>query len=160
MEATNQELKDLNAALWRVTEQFHRGFSRVIDPARYGILNAVAAHGEIRPTEIAEELDLVPSSVSRHLQALVEAEFVTVSGNPGDRRSSLVAITDQGRAALDQFDQGGVEASKAVLSDWSRSDIVTLTTALTRLTEAWGKQGDSARRPGRLGRDNSKGFWK
>ena len=152
MEANDLELRNLNTALWRTTEQFRRGFGRVIDPARYGVLNVVAAHDFVRPTEIADELDLVPSSVSRHLQALVDVDYVAVSGNPDDRRSSLVSITDGGRAALERFDAGGVAASRHVLADWSRDEIVGLTEALTRLIDAWDHGGAKARKPGRLGR--------
>ena len=64
----DREIRALNTALWRMSEQYRRGFSRVIDPGRYGVLNSVAAHEVIRPTEVADELDMVPSSVSRHLQ--------------------------------------------------------------------------------------------
>lgn len=152
MEATDRELRTLNTVLWRLSEQYRRGFARVIDPSRYGVLNVVAANDSIRPTEIADALDLVPSSVSRHLQVLAEDGLVDFSGNPDDRRSSLISITDAGRAALDRFDAGGVAASRDVLAGWTRSEVVDLTAALLRLIDAWEQGGARARRPGRLGR--------
>jgi DNA-binding MarR family transcriptional regulator len=150
---SDREIRTLNAALWRMTEMYRRGFGKVIDPGRYGVLNCVAAHDSIRPTEIADELDLIPSSVSRHLQALAADGLVEVSGNPDDRRSSLVTISSAGRAALERFEAGGVAASRAVMSDWTRDEIVALTTAIERLIDAWDQRGESARQPGRLGRD-------
>ncbi len=71
---------------------------------RYGVLNIIAAQELMRPTEIADELDMMPSSVSRHLQALLAEGLVAVSGNPDDRRSSLVTSTDTGRAPLERFE--------------------------------------------------------
>jgi DNA-binding MarR family transcriptional regulator len=153
----DRDIRALNTALWRMSEQYRRGFSRVIDPGRYGVLNIVAAHELIRPTEIADELDMVPSSVSRHLQALAADGLVAVDGNPDDRRSSLVTVTDAGRAALERFEEGGVAASRTVMADWTRGEIVELTSAVLRLIESWERHGSAARRPGQLGGERAGG---
>jgi len=134
-----------------VTEQFRRGFGRVIDPGRYGVLKITAGHDGIRPTEISEALDMVPSSVTRHLAALGSEGLVEMAGNPQDRRSSLARITATGRATLRHFEEGGIDASAAVLADWSDAEVETLTRLLRRLVAAWEARGATSRRPGRLG---------
>jgi DNA-binding MarR family transcriptional regulator len=155
MEAKKAAVAALNGELWRVTEQFRRGFARVIDPGRYGVLTTVAAHDGIRPTEIAEALDMVPSSVSRHVAALASEHLVELIGNPHDRRSSLVQVTEAGRETLRRFDETGRDASAAVLADWSTADVRALTDLLRRLAEAWDSRGAGNVRPGRLGPDDT-----
>jgi DNA-binding MarR family transcriptional regulator len=146
-----QLLQHLNTALWTVSEAYRRGFSEVIDPSRYGVLRVVVEADGLRPSEIAERLDILPSSVTRHVQLLSDAGMVVTSNNPEDKRSSLVRATEPGRQALAGFDDVGVQASAAVLSDWTEDDILHLTRLLNRLVEAWNSRGRHVRRPGQLG---------
>ena len=151
MEANNDELGAFNTAVWRMVESFRRGFGQVVDPVRYGVLRMVA-EGPARPTEIAFALDVVPSSVTRAVRALADDGLVAVEANPEDRRSSLVAITDRGRARLRRFDETGLAVTASVMADWSREDVRQLTALLERLIGTWETRGASRRRPGRLGR--------
>jgi DNA-binding MarR family transcriptional regulator len=152
VEANSSDIRTLNGALWRMVESFRRGFSQVVDPVRYGVLQTVAAEGRVRPTEIALALDVVPSSVTRAVQALAEDGLVALEANPDDGRSSFVVISERGRARLRRFEDDGVAVTAAVMADWSRDDLRQLTALLERLTSTWEAHGPSKRRPGRLGR--------
>jgi DNA-binding MarR family transcriptional regulator len=157
MEANRDDVRDLNGVTWRMVNAFQRGFAKVVDPARLNVLRLVADRGDLRPTEIAAELEALPSSVTRHVQALEELGFVATVANPADARSSLVTVTDAGRAELNRFDETGVDATLAVLEDWQAEDVRQLTTLLSRLVDSWEQHGATARRPARWTRRNPKG---
>jgi DNA-binding MarR family transcriptional regulator len=71
-------------------------------------LRLVAAEGRaLRMADLAAQLDVVPRSVTTMVDALEEAGFVARHADPGDRRSVLVALTDEGRRLLD-----GLEAAR------------------------------------------------
>lgn len=149
MEANRDEIRALNGVTWRMVNAMQRGFAKVVDPVRFNVLRLVFDRGSLRPTEIAAALDLLPSSVTRHVQALSDLGFLTTVANPADARSSLVAVTDAGRAELARFDEVGVDASAAVLAAWPASDVRRLTSLLDRLVSSWEEHGAAARRPAR-----------
>lgn len=148
---SSQSLADLNSALLTVCEEFRRGFAKVVDPSRYLVLRAIVRGGGRRPIEVADQLDMLPSSVTRHSQALLEAGLIHVQGNPDDRRSSLLQSTENGARLLAEFDATGVEASRQVLGGWDPAEIDTLTALLLKLSDAWDRQGAAARRPRDIG---------
>jgi len=157
MQASNDDFRALNRALHRLVESFRRGFSQATDPVGYGILQLLDELGLSRPTELAATLDVIPSSVSRAVQALAEDGLVRVDANPNDGRSSLIAITDPGRDELRQFDEVGVTVSASVMANWSQSDVQQLTSLVQRLIDDWERAAASHIRPGRLGRRRSRG---
>jgi DNA-binding MarR family transcriptional regulator len=151
MPVPQQQLAELNEALFRVTESYRRGFAQVIDPSRYAVLKTIVTADRIRPIEVAEQLDILPSSVTRHVRALADAGLVSAVGHDTDRRSSVLSPTAAGRAALRQFESVGVAASAQVLSAWTVDDLRTLTGLLGRLADDWQRAGERARRPAELG---------
>lgn len=151
------DLAELNAALLVVSESFRRGFARVVDPSRYFVLHDIVNHDGVRPIEIADRLDILPSSVTRHVGALVDAGFVEALGNPHDRRSSILRSTEAGVTALGGFDAAGVTASGQVLNGWEPAEIASLTALLLKLRDSWSEHGDRARTPRDLGAAEPKG---
>jgi DNA-binding MarR family transcriptional regulator len=76
--------------------------------AQARVLRLVAAEGRpLRMADLAAQLDVVPRSVTTMVDALTEAGFVARLADPGDRRSVLVALSDEGRRLLD-----GLEAAR------------------------------------------------
>jgi DNA-binding MarR family transcriptional regulator len=76
--------------------------------AQARVLRLVAAEGRpLRMADLAAQLDVVPRSVTTMVDALETAGFVARHADPGDRRSVLVALSDQGRRLLD-----GLEAAR------------------------------------------------
>lgn len=121
------------------------------------MLQLAAESGPLRAGEIAERLDALPSSVTRHVRTLVDSGLVTTTQDPDDRRAVLVEATDAGRAELQQFLDVGDLVFGAVIADWPAEDVVTLTRLLDRLIESWSAAGTSqqqragSRNPNRFG---------
>lgn len=97
---------------------------------QFRLLGAIAAHGPVALTPLADGLAMDPTTLARNLNPLKRDGLVTVS--PGeDRRTRVVRITDQGRAALSRalplweeaqayiISQLGEDRWQAMLGDWS-----------------------------------------
>ncbi|MGW4767403.1 MarR family winged helix-turn-helix transcriptional regulator [Nocardia sp. NPDC004278] len=157
MEANKEQVSDLARMTFRFAEAMRLGTSRAFDPMRVGVLQLAAESGPVRSGEIAERLDALPSSVTRHVRALVDSGLAQTSPDPADGRVVLVEATDAGRAELQQFLDVGDEVFGAVIADWSAEDVVNLTRLLDRLIESWAavgvrhQQGAGSRYPNRFG---------
>lgn len=147
MQTNDEVFNSLSSAIWRMVDSFRRGFSQVVDPVRVGVLQLVAAEEGTRPTEIAVALDVIPSSVTRHIQVLQEGGLVSTITNPDDARSTLIQITSEGRNELNEFHAKGLEVLASVLDGWSARDVAQLTLLLDRLTDSWEEHGQARRRP-------------
>jgi DNA-binding MarR family transcriptional regulator len=73
--------------------------------AQARVLRLVAADGRpLRMADLAAQLDVVPRSVTTMVDALESAGLVARHADPGDRRSVLVALSDDGRLLLDRLE--------------------------------------------------------
>lgn len=130
-------LRAASAACTRFADAYRRGSDQVYDATRVGVLRLAAERGPIRPTDIAAELDVNPSSITRQIKALHALGHLTATGDPNDGRAYLVQATDLGRAELRAFDDKGLEVFSAIVEDWSEHDLQLLTTLLNRMIGTW-----------------------
>ena len=63
---------------------------------QYSLLSYVAKLGPIRPGDLAREMGIGPSTLTRNLRPLMAAGWVA-QGAGEDQRSRLVTVTDAGR---------------------------------------------------------------
>jgi DNA-binding MarR family transcriptional regulator len=83
--------------------------------AQARVLRLVAADGApLRMADLAAQLDVVPRSVTTMVDALEAAGFVARHADPGDRRSVLVALSDEGRRLLDRLEAARRESAEEV----------------------------------------------
>jgi DNA-binding MarR family transcriptional regulator len=137
METNKSTVQDLAQAIMLVVQAIgrtqKRGLKRLgYDLTAVAILDMIVRREPIHPITIAAELDLLPSSVTRHLQALARAGHVAVVADPADGRSSLIETTELGRQELRRLQAISLEAFAELIRDWQEQDIQTLTTLLTR----------------------------
>jgi DNA-binding MarR family transcriptional regulator len=144
-------VRELNRATFVLVSEAQRGMARAFDAPRVGVLRVVA-DGPLRPSEIGERLDMAPSSVTRHMQALEDAGHVAVEVDPADARTCLIQATDDGIEELDRLEQLGLAAFEQVVAEWDAEDLATLTRLLRRLTDDWAERGAAARREPRPGK--------
>ncbi|MET7757952.1 MarR family transcriptional regulator [Streptomyces sp. NPDC005389] len=106
-EASAQEL-----AWWQRTEELRCRFERALtrelsrlglSPSTYLALEQLALHdGQLRITELAQEVRLSPSSVSRVVDRLVRDDLAVRMPSPGDRRTVHGRITQRGMAVYER----------------------------------------------------------
>lgn len=99
------------------------------------LLKTLAHRGALRLTDLAGDLDLDASTVSRHVRTLEERGLVARTTDPDDGRATRLALTDEGRERL----EAGASRRRALiaelLEDWTPEDRETLRRLLTRLAD-------------------------
>lgn len=83
-----------------------RGLGR----ARMNLLYQLSRRGSLGVGALAALLDVTPGAVSQHVDHLRQAGLVTVDVDPLDARARIVALTDQARAEVDEFQRGWIDA--------------------------------------------------
>jgi len=100
---------------------------------RATVLAAVADHGPLRPSALAEHLRIDGSVVSRQLHCLDADGLVERIADPADGRAQLVRVTTPGRDYLDGLRRRAGSALAGRLAGWSDDDVGTLAGLLLRL---------------------------
>jgi len=100
-----------------------------------GLLPLAVVHrlAPARVKDVAHELHVDFSVASRQLTALASAGYIERQPDPDDRRAQLVSLTEAGVAALERAHENIVAVFASVLEAWDDAELVSLTTALTRL---------------------------
>ncbi len=91
--------------------------------------------GPLRQGALAELVLADPSTVSRHVAALIEQGLVHRVPDATDGRASRLVVTDAGRAALGQFRAEREAHLARVTADWPAADLSALTHLLGRLLD-------------------------
>jgi DNA-binding MarR family transcriptional regulator len=125
------------------SDWLRRASAMAQDPIDTGVLRLAVERGQVRPSELAEHLDVNPATITRHVRALVESGEVSLSSDAADGRASLVQVTDRGRTRLRGIYDRGVDSFAALVTDWSNEDVLALTSLLGRLMAA-GEAAQSA----------------
>jgi DNA-binding MarR family transcriptional regulator len=82
--------------------------------------------------ELAAGSGLDQSTVSRAVAALVAHGLVERRTDPTDKRASILAVTPEGRAALDEGRAWYEDVLRTALADWPEGDVEALTALLGR----------------------------
>lgn len=105
--------------------------------AKMGVLRHLVAAGDSLPLgQLAERLSCVRSNVTQLVDRLEADGLVRRVPDPGDRRSVLARITDQGRSSFAAGARAQAEAEQAILGDLSAGEQAQLAELLDRLESA------------------------
>lgn len=148
MPADEEDLQTVLFALNRIGDDLRRVRGKAMDPTRQAILQAAATKGQVRPSEIATELTMHQSSITRQTRALEDAGIVSVAADPDDRRSCLISLTEQGWDEVRAHVRTGIDRFASFVTDWSAEDMHTLAALLTRLENSVAAAKATARKPG------------
>jgi MarR family transcriptional regulator, transcriptional regulator for hemolysin len=99
------------------------------------VLAALNARGPVIQKDLARSLDMIGPSIVERIDQLEDAGLVARSSVPGDRRASLVTLTDDGRALLARLD-GVMRATEAALTaGLDPRDVAAARRVLARVAE-------------------------
>jgi DNA-binding MarR family transcriptional regulator len=91
---TNLKLRQL---MRRVAQHYDAEVGKTgLKGTQYSLLSYVAKLGPIRPADLAREMKVDASTLSRNLRPLIDAGWLAM-GPGADGRSRLVSVTDEGR---------------------------------------------------------------
>lgn len=96
---TNLRLRQL---MRRVARHYDLEMAKAgLKTTQYSLLSYVLKLGPLRPGELAQEMKMSASTLTRNLKPLVDAGWVALAAG-ADARSRLVTITPAGRAKREQ----------------------------------------------------------
>lgn len=134
------EVRALSEQLPRFMRLVHAARSQLSstdsrDRAALVLLFPLERLGPLRQGALAELVHADPSTVSRHVAALVEQKLVRRIADETDGRASRLLVTDAGRAELDALRREREAHFERVTADWDPADLATLTTLFGRLLD-------------------------
>jgi len=92
---------------------------------QYSLLSYVVRLGPIRPTDLAQAMRLDASTLTRNMQPLIAAGWITL-GPGDDARSRSVAATDAGRVQRAEGQRAWKQAQQALNQRLSPERVVRL----------------------------------
>jgi DNA-binding MarR family transcriptional regulator len=142
--AVSTEAQALVAALFGVVRRLKRmQYDEPVEKAGLGVLHVLAcSQSPLRLSDVAAELTLDVSTVSRHVRTLEEGGLVARTHAPDDGRACLLGLSPKGAAALQHAYEVRARTIGAALAGWSLTDREHLTALLTQLEADLGASTD------------------
>ena len=107
-----------------------------VEQPAFSVLLSVHLAGEpLRISEIAERMRIVQPHVTRQVQQLERRGLVRRTGDPNDRRVSIIAPTDEGREAAERYASSLISWFTGAVADWSEQDRRDLGRLLARFAD-------------------------
>ena len=104
-----------------------------ITPAHLRALRTLSRHGTMRLSELSDHLQIAPRTATEVVDALQARDLVRRRADPGDRRATLVEVTEHGASILAEIRAArGTEAGRIFgrLSPADRADLARILTKL------------------------------
>ncbi|MEU9212929.1 MarR family transcriptional regulator [Streptomyces sp. NPDC048415] len=106
-----------------------------LDRAAVALLRQIADSEPMRLGELANRLAVEASHVTRQVQQLQKAGYVTRVPDPDDRRAQRIEITPTGREAIDRVREASVRGMQVALKSWSPEELRQLATLFHRMVD-------------------------
>jgi len=105
------------------------------DRAALILLFPLVRLGPLRQSALADLVHADPSTVSRHVAALVERGLVTRAPDESDGRASRLVVTEAGHAELEKLRTERESHFRRVTAGWSDEELATFSTLFERLND-------------------------
>ncbi|MFB8775928.1 MarR family winged helix-turn-helix transcriptional regulator [Streptomyces broussonetiae] len=106
-----------------------------LDRAAVALLRQIADTEPLRPGELAHRLGVEASHVTRTVQQLHKAGYVSRVPDPEDRRAQRIELTAEGRAAIDRIRDVGSRGMQLALAEWTPGELRQLATLFHRMVD-------------------------
>lgn len=106
-----------------------------ITPANLRALRVLNRHGTMRLSELSDHLHIAPRSTTEVVDALESRDLVRRRPDPGDRRATLVEVTEHGASVLDAIRAARGTETERIFGRLSPADRAHLERILRTLRE-------------------------
>jgi len=115
--------------------------SSPLPAALTGVLAVLATEGECRQTDLAKQLCVSQSALSRQIADLVEVGYITRHADPDDGRASRVSVSDEGFQRLALIKEQRVTRLGRMLGEWSEDEALAAIDSIRHLKDTFTKDG-------------------
>ena len=134
---SDEEYSELGKTIGMLFQRIMRA-RKEPDGGQASVLAMLARCGPIRSSDLAKELYLDQSTVSRHVAHLETAGLVEKVADPEDRRATQLHLTELGHKYVQDFWHKRIEAMREGLDHWDPEDLRTLKRLMGRYVEDFG----------------------
>ncbi|AKB17812.1 MULTISPECIES: MarR family winged helix-turn-helix transcriptional regulator [unclassified Methanosarcina] len=149
-----ERIKETVKLQFEMIHLFHKNFAETFRQAgnnpynlkknQNKVILIIGTAGEIMPTTLGKCLDLQKGSLTSMIDALEREKLVYRKGDPGDRRKTLVSLTDKGKAYRDWFTKELEKNASEVMNRLVEEDIVAYQESLKTILSTLKKLDESA----------------
>jgi DNA-binding MarR family transcriptional regulator len=128
----------LSDAFWSVARQMREASHESlapwdITPAQLRALRVLARHGPVRLSELSDHLHIAARSTTEVVDAVESRGLVRRRADPGDRRATLVELTEHGESVLDAIRAARGSETERLFGRLSQTDRAHLARILRKL---------------------------
>ena len=118
-----------------------------VDKAGLAVLHEMHLLGTARPSDLATQMHLDLSTISRHLHSLEQLGMVQRTPDPADARAQLISLTASGNDVLARLLEHRAAVIRAATAHWRQDDRTTLRQILCRLAQDLSRVSELSPRP-------------
>ena len=127
---------ELAGALYAVVLRLSRlRVNEPVDKAGLAVLHEARQLGTFRPSDLATQMRLDVSTISRHLHSLEQQGMVQRSADPDDARAQRISITARGGDVIKRMMDHRAAMIRDAVAHWPEVDRDTLGRLLRRLAD-------------------------
>jgi DNA-binding MarR family transcriptional regulator len=131
---TDEEYSELSKTMGMLFQRIMRS-RREPEGGQIAALSMLARCGPVRSSDLAKELFLDQSTVSRHVAHLEADGLVEKVADPDDRRATQLHLTDLGQKHIHGYWQKRIDAMREGFEHWDPEDLRTLGRLMTRYVD-------------------------
>lgn len=123
--------------LWRgqLSHLLRASEQRDESPLAIELLRAVVESGELRASDLAQQLFVTKTSISRYVNEMLERGLLSQRRDPNDGRAVLLSVTAAGRRLWQRREARRSSALAELCAGWSEGEVATFTSLLRRLND-------------------------
>ncbi len=106
-----------------------------VDKAGLAVLHETRRLGTIRPSDLATQMRLDLSTISRHLRSLEQQGLIRRTADPDDARAQRISITSSGAGVLKRMMDQRAATIREATAHWPERDRGDLRQLLRRLAD-------------------------
>ncbi|GAB7188513.1 DNA-binding transcriptional regulator MarR family [Kitasatospora sp. Ki12] len=119
----------------RVYTRLTEGLGEAVDELTYPVLSGLARTGPYSAADLGREIGLDRTTVTRRADRLEQAGLLRRQPDPADGRATLLALSDDGRTAVEATRQRLATGIEESLATWPQADAQAFARLLRRFVD-------------------------
>ena len=143
MAPKREDVEAMIVALYTVQDGMTRAARKIPNASLLRLLQTIAGAQPVRPSELAAQLEVHQSLITRQIRELEEAGKVAVSPDPKDGRAFVVSLTDLGGKQVAELTEVGMQRFMGFVRGWDPDEVREFTRLLWKFHETKAEFGKS-----------------